>query len=294
MSSARNDGKRLEKLVSLVESMDLPSGFTVETNKPVYEEGLQIAELDILISGVIGTVTYKTLFECRDRPSGGAQGVSWIEQLVGRRERLKVSAIVAVSTTGFAPAAEKFAIDRNILLRSVEELTIEDLKGWLPLRAPVVYREASFTDVKLVVIPEDQTMEQIQSIGVEHERIKITNDTKIFRNKDTQEKISILDLWRGLIKEREAEVFAGINCVGDVAERVITVTDDVLRTYVVELSDQRGKIHELIYTAKVWMYPSQVPLAYCVNYDERHVIAHWEGDQPGEDNFTVILTKELK
>jgi hypothetical protein len=292
MTNKPNDGKRLEKLVSLVEGMDLPSGFTVETNKPVYEDGKQIAELDILVSGTIGTVSYKTLFECRDRPSEGAQGASWIEQLLGRRERLQVSAIVAVSTTGFAPGAEKFADERNIFLRHVEELTIEEIQGWLPMRAPVVYREASFTEVKLVVIPEDQTMDQIQSMGAEHERIEITTEGKIFRNIDSQEQLSLLDLWRKLIKEQETELFADIKYVGDTAQKIVRVADNVLKAHVVELPDRRGKIHELIYTAKVCMYPSQVPLAYCVNYDDRHVVAHWEGDQPGEDNFTVILTKK--
>jgi hypothetical protein len=275
----------------MVESMDLPKGFTVETNKPVYEDGHQIAELDILILGTIGTVTYKTLYECRDRPSEGRQGVSWIEQLVGRRGRLKVNAIVAVSTTGFAPAAEKFASESNIPLRNVEDVTADDILRGIPLTAPVVYREASFFDVKVVMIPEDQTMEEIKSKGIEHERIQLKNDEKVIQNIDTGEQYSILSLWQRLQGVYQAEIYGGVNKVGDSLEKVIEVDESVLFPLRIEMRGQRCKIAQLVYTATVKMYMSDAPLAYCVSYDDRHVIAHWEKGE-GEDNFTVILTKK--
>src|SRR5688572_26893905 len=74
----RNDGKSLEELVKLVEGMHLPPGFTVEHGKRIYnDDGKQIAELDILISGIVGTVNYSTLFECRNRPSDGPADGGW-------------------------------------------------------------------------------------------------------------------------------------------------------------------------------------------------------------------------
>ena len=107
MTTDRNDGKRLERLVEMLEGLKLPEGFTIEKNSPVFnDEGQQIAELDILISGKIGSVWHRTLFECRDRPSQGSAPVGWIEQLFGRKQRLKLSAVVAVSTTGFAPVRD--------------------------------------------------------------------------------------------------------------------------------------------------------------------------------------------
>src|SRR5262245_33071300 len=112
-----NNGKRLEQLVEMREGMKLPEGFKITKNSPVYnDEGKQVAELDVLIEGKIGSVLHRTLFECRDRPSEGAAPVSWIEQLHGRRQRLKLNAIIAVSTTGFSPGAIEFAKNANIPL----------------------------------------------------------------------------------------------------------------------------------------------------------------------------------
>ena len=290
MSATRNDGKVLERLVAMVESVGLPPGFTVETNKPVYEDGQQIAELDILITGKIGTVPHKTLFECRDR-QGGAQGVGWIEQLVGRRQRLKVNAIVAVSTTGFAPGAEKFAADSNIPLRNVEDVTAQDVLKGIPLSAPVIYRQANFDDVKFVVIPEDQTMEDITSQEDKPERIQFGTNDKILRHKITGDLISLVDVWKTLLTLYEEEIYGGVTGIKMPVKKTVEVRSDVRDEYRVELQGNVGKIETLIYYATVENIPSDAPLAYCKSYDERHIIAHWDSGDGG-DNFTVVLTKK--
>ena len=101
----KNDGKPLEWLISLIEGHAAPSGFSVETRKPVFEDGVQIAELDIVVTGRVGTAPFKGLIECRDRPSEGAAPAAWIEQFFGCRRRFNFTSVMAVSTTGFAPGA---------------------------------------------------------------------------------------------------------------------------------------------------------------------------------------------
>jgi hypothetical protein len=66
-----NDGRSLEWLVSMIEQNLAPSDFSVETRKQVYEGGIQVAELDIFLTGNVGTSTFRGLIECRDRPSEG-------------------------------------------------------------------------------------------------------------------------------------------------------------------------------------------------------------------------------
>jgi hypothetical protein len=60
---SRNDDKSLEWLVSLIEEQGVPRGFGVNTRKPVFEDGVQIAELDIVVTGKVGTTTFKGLIE---------------------------------------------------------------------------------------------------------------------------------------------------------------------------------------------------------------------------------------
>jgi len=123
-----NSGKEVEDLVGNIEQELLPQGFKVEPRQRVFNEaGEQIAELDLVISGPLGSSSVRWLIECRDRPSEGSAPISWIEQLVARKERLQFDKVFAVSTTGFSPAARDFAKTKGIILRTVSRFA--DIKS---------------------------------------------------------------------------------------------------------------------------------------------------------------------
>ncbi len=129
-----SDGKQLEALVSFVERTLVPPGFEVKANSRVFnDEGVQIAEFDIEIRGRLGSTTIAWLIECRDRPGQGAAPGSWIEQLVGRRDRFGFSKVTAVSTTGFAAGAADYARRAGIELREVANLHPSNFKDWLQI-----------------------------------------------------------------------------------------------------------------------------------------------------------------
>ena len=146
------DGKNLEALVAYVEETMLPAGYNVKTNPRIYnDDGIQIAEFDVEIRGKLGTTDIAWLIECRDRPSSGPAPGSWIEQLVGRRSRFGFNKVTAVSTTGFAEGAKKFASESGIELRVVEALT-PDAFSWLQLmHISVVEQRANLKSVKILV-----------------------------------------------------------------------------------------------------------------------------------------------
>jgi hypothetical protein len=121
-------GKEVEELVHGIEQQLLPQGFKVEPRQRVFDDaGQQVAELDLVISGALGSSSVRWLIECRDRPSEGSAPVAWIEQLVGRRERLQFDKVFAVSTTGFSSAAKDFAKSKGVILRTVMRFT--DIKS---------------------------------------------------------------------------------------------------------------------------------------------------------------------
>lgn len=152
-----SDGKQLESLVAFVEQKLLPPGFEVKSNERVFnDEGVQVAEFDIEIRGKVGTTTITWLIECRDRPGHGAAPGSWIEQLVGRRTRFGFNKVTAVSTTGFAAGATKFAEEQGIELREVRNLSPEAFADWLHISAMRQIRRV--TDLKhatLIVHPDE-------------------------------------------------------------------------------------------------------------------------------------------
>lgn len=90
-----DSGKNIELLVKVVENILLPKGFTVTVREKIFnDKGIQIAELDVLVSGKLGSTQVDWLIECRDRPSEGSSPISWIEQLVGRRDRLGLTKLL--------------------------------------------------------------------------------------------------------------------------------------------------------------------------------------------------------
>lgn len=114
-------GRELEQLVKRLEEKLLPAGFSVAANTRVSDAGVQLAEFDLLVQGRLGSSDIRWLIECRDRPSDGAAPVEWIEQLVGRRQRFHFDKVFAVSTTGFSEAAERYASDERIVLRTLTD-----------------------------------------------------------------------------------------------------------------------------------------------------------------------------
>jgi hypothetical protein len=129
-----SDGRQLEALVSFVEQTLVPPAFGVKANRRVFnDEGVQIAEFDIEIRGKVGSTSIAWLIECRDRPGQGAAPGSWIEQLVGRRDRFGFNKVTAVSTTGFAPGAAEYARRAGIELREVQNLDPASFESWLQI-----------------------------------------------------------------------------------------------------------------------------------------------------------------
>lgn len=129
-----SDGKQLEALVSFVEKTLVPPGFEVKPNSRIFnDEGVQIAEFDIQIRGKVGSTSIAWLIECRDRPGQGAAPGSWIEQLVGRRDRFGFNKVTAVSTTGFAVGAVDYAQRSGIELREVQNLEPVNFESWLQI-----------------------------------------------------------------------------------------------------------------------------------------------------------------
>jgi hypothetical protein len=153
-----NTGKLLEGFVERIERLLLPYDFTALPNEKVYnDDGIQIAEFDIEISGKVGTTNFKWLIECRDRPTQGAAPGSWIEQLVGRRERFNFDKVIAVSTTGFTEGASEFAKDKGIEIRTVTEASIEQVSDWFLINEMMLFKRGGILEKATLIIDEQES-----------------------------------------------------------------------------------------------------------------------------------------
>ncbi len=117
-------GAELERLVADIERLLAPEGVSVEVRQRVFgDDGVQIAEFDVIIRGSVGSSSINWLIECRDRPSEGSAPSKWIEQLVGRRNVHGFDKVFAASTTGFSSGATDIAQRHGITLRIVDDMT---------------------------------------------------------------------------------------------------------------------------------------------------------------------------
>ena len=69
--------------------------------------------------------------ECRDRK--GKEDITWIEQLASKRDDIGADKAIAVSSSGFTSGAISKAQFNNIKLRTVENITLDDISNWFQI-----------------------------------------------------------------------------------------------------------------------------------------------------------------
>lgn len=206
------DGKNLENLVRQIEVLLLPKGFSVHGNNRVYnDDGVQIAEFDIEIRGRLGSTDIVWLIECRDRPGQGPAPGSWIEQLVGRRDRFGFDKVTAVSTTGFAQGAVDYAGEAGIELRTVTAITAQDVAGWLALsHIGLKVRCGSLNATKLLVESAEATD---RKEALQRAIRGVSGDVRILRSIKTGDVVSAAVAFQRAV-ETVTGIFADVEANG--------------------------------------------------------------------------------
>lgn len=269
-----NDGKQLEQIATLIEGARLPPGFKIERNERSYDDdGNQKAELDILITGKVGTTEVRRMIECRDRPSKGAAPREWIQQLMGRRTDLGVHSVIAVSSTGFAPGVADLAKAQNIDLRTFETLTAEDVAGAIPATAPATFQRRHIIAVRAEIWSPDHEGEERRST--------LNTLEKNVRHRASGECVSLIDICLSYIHSQA------------VSEEMLSINQDAIATVPIPAS-ATGQfdvpVNQLCYGIKslecevrLNHTPSSMPLAKVGTYideDSKRLVdvACWKGN----------------
>ena len=187
-----SDGKDLEELVSTIERLFLPGGCTVESRKiERTEAGTQLAEMDITVTGKLGTTEILWLIECRDRPSEGAAPTAWIEQLAGRKDLYKFNQVTAVSTTGFSAGATELAKRAGIEIRTLEDVTPEEILTWHTVQKVVVHSRNG--DIKVVILYpfKDEKPELIKALAELLAKGEHTSDGLMLKSTTTGNQVNV-------------------------------------------------------------------------------------------------------
>jgi hypothetical protein len=128
------DWEEFQKLVARIEHQVAPKGAVVRSPDkiPDVDTG-QLREVDATVQYAVGTVPVLLAFECRRREE--REDVTWIEQLATKHRSIRASRVIAVSAAGFSgPAIEK-AKRLGIDLRTVSDISAEEIGRWMIQKA---------------------------------------------------------------------------------------------------------------------------------------------------------------
>lgn len=127
--SATPEWRQFEKLVALIERHIGPQGATVKSPDRIRDRDTgHLREVDVSVRYQVGSVPILITIECRERAS--VEDVTWIEQLVSKRDSIGASATVAVSCTGFTEPAIERARLRGIETRLLREVSEDSIREW--------------------------------------------------------------------------------------------------------------------------------------------------------------------
>ncbi len=128
-STQKPEWRSFEELVALVERHLAPKGAIVRSPDRIPDKTTgQLREVDASVRYQVGSIPVLITIECRDRTS--REDVTWIEQLISKRDSVGASVTVAVSSTGFSlPAIEK-ARSRGIEIRLLREVSEDAVREW--------------------------------------------------------------------------------------------------------------------------------------------------------------------
>jgi hypothetical protein len=248
-----------------IEKLLLPSGFTVKSNNRVYnQDGVQVAEFDLEIRGTLGSTEIAWLIECRDRPGNGPAPGSWIEQLVGRRDRFKFNEVTAVSTTGFASGAAEYAKESGIETRTLQKITLEDIASWLGLRQIHQVRRVTRLQASCMTISPSERLELIKAL---EDKIKsVDGNTKFLKSTETGEYVTVNEAFHAAVLAVEG-LLDGLRLnepPRHIKLRTLYPQDD--SHYVVETDLGEVRIREILFDGELFAEQSLIPIGSIQEY----------------------------
>src|SRR5215217_6263461 len=108
--------REFERLVALLENHLRPQGAIIQSPDSIVDKVTgELREVDASIRYKVDAIPILVTIECRDRVA--MQDVTWIEQLVTKRNDIGASATIAVSSNRFTEPAIKKAKFYNIETR---------------------------------------------------------------------------------------------------------------------------------------------------------------------------------
>ncbi len=287
------NGQSLEKLVEVLEKMDM-AGAEIKTRDKIYDKvAKEPREVDVSVRFRKGSHDFLIIFECRDRKR--KNGPDWIEQITQKTRDLGANKVIAVSSSGFTQGAIEKAKQHNIKLRTLEEITPQEIFDWfIPKSIPV--RRPYFDVKQLQFIEKEFKLETLAKLTTFFNKFgeeQIQNH-KFILLKGVQEPGSIKDLFSTIKWET---FFADITCSGKKVLKKIEVYPENRDTgFQLLIDDEQITIDHFVITVELWIEETEIDIHSIKGYkvDEKtlsQIIKFEDIDFPdGKRVMEILLT----
>ncbi len=122
-------GRKLELLLKEIEALKLPNA-TVKSPEFVKDRDTgTLREVDISIRYCSNDQDFFIALECRDR--GNIQDITWVEQLISKRNSIGADVLIAVTSSSFSTPAKIKAFKNGVVLREFKKFTVNEVKKWM-------------------------------------------------------------------------------------------------------------------------------------------------------------------
>lgn len=243
-----------EKLVARIERAAAPRNAIVKSPDRIADIVTgTLREVDASIRFTIGTVPVLITIECRKRKP--SQDVTWIEQLIAKRQHLGAAQTIAVASAGFSEEAEAKALPGGIVLRQLENVSREDIETWLtPESVIYAFRQNRLFDDPIVEFY--QSVADKGEIALLPEPEKTGVDAKVFIKIDG-EPISLNDIW--LLAQDQKDFYKDISWQSGEVQKKITlrIPKGSLR---LETTAGVRNVARIMLSTELWYGVEEVPL----------------------------------
>lgn len=197
-----------ERLVARIEADAGPRGMTVTSPDRIRCRTTgRLREVDASIRSQIGTAEMLITIECRRRAA--VQDVTWIEQLVTKKNVIGADHTIAVSASGFTKNARKLADQNGISLRKISDVGIDDINSLLRLDFVLFWHKACVISRVGIRNFRSHDWKMLEPSNVDFVLPEDTDPCKpIFRNNETGLTWSLNDLWHQI--QEAADPFEGV------------------------------------------------------------------------------------
>lgn len=259
-------GREFEEIISRLEEVlndsdiEITSpGWVKDNTNPTGKK----REIDIALKRTVGEKTSLIILECRDRKDN--ENVTWIEQLVTKRNDIGADKAIAVSSTGFTEGAKNKAKYHGVELRTLEEITREIIFDWFkPEFALQKILHCRITNHHFS--PSDQKKRKRLKYRLNALLNKSSLDTPILLLPGSHEPISINELFHH-IKNLD-QISAQFSSPSEIRKFTITfVPEELGSVYEVPLDDKTSiKIDKILVDANIQLEVKEIPFESIKEY----------------------------